>query len=114
MALIVVIIALFNTSCFTFRTARPVTLEEIYKMPPFDATVETIDISHPFIFMTEVDLWLRKAGGGDRLYLQFAPANKFIVDFARTLHEGQRYSFPQVFEDYNNSQSTNAVNTAKH
>src|SRR5664279_2404053 len=114
MGLIAVIIVLSNTSCVTVRVYRIVTFEELSKMPSFDATVELIEISHPFIFGTAVDISLKKSDGGERIDLQFARANKFVVNFAHTLHERQRYSFPQVFEDYMNSQPTNAVDTVKH
>jgi hypothetical protein len=107
--LLAIIIALLNLSCITVRNYQPVSLVEVLKMPPFKATVETIEIDHPFIFMDQVQLWLRKADGGHRLYLQFAPANKFDMDFAHTLHEGQSYIFPQVIVDFYNSQTTNKV-----
>jgi hypothetical protein len=102
------IIALFNTSCVVERTFRPVTTEELLKMPSFIATVEKIDISHPFIFRTEVDLDLKQDSGYE-FSLNFAPANKLVVDFAHSLCEGQSYIFPQVLTDYINHQGTNTV-----
>jgi hypothetical protein len=110
MFLIVAIFAIFNTSCVTVRTGRDVTLEDISKMPPFDATVESIDIYHPFWVGTSVYIYLRKADGGYRLYLQIPSANKFTVNFVQTLHVGQRYTFPKIFADYYiNTQTNNTI-----
>jgi hypothetical protein len=101
-------IALASGSCVTVHTGKDVTFELLAKMPPFKATVEHVEIIHSFIFKTEVGIWL-KVDGGSRLYLDCYPANSFVVDFARSLHEGQSYLFPQVLDDYANNQLTNAV-----
>jgi hypothetical protein len=108
-ALIAVVIALFNTSC-VIHTGKATTVEEIYKMPPFKATVEIIDIDHSFIFGDDdVTIVIRKADGGYRLYLEAVSANKSVIGFAHFLHQGQSYDFPQVFDDYMNSLKTNTV-----
>jgi hypothetical protein len=114
MALIVVIIALFNLSCVTIHTGRPVTYDDILKMSPFDATIESVEVSHPFFLYSAVDIWLKKTDGGERLDWSVCPANKYFVGFARSLHKGQSYFFPQVFADYEKSQQTNAVNMVRH
>jgi hypothetical protein len=106
--LIVMTSCLFGTSCIVKRNFRPVTVKKVLNMPPFIATVEKIDVLHPFIFRTEVDIDL-KQDTGYRFSLNFAPANKLIVDFAHSLREGQCYAFPKVLSDYISNQSTNVV-----
>jgi hypothetical protein len=108
MGLMAIIVVLFNTSCVTEREFRPVTVEEVIKMRPFKVTLEKIDIFHPFIFRTEVDLAMSQ-DGGNRFSMNFFPANKSIVNFAHSLHEGQSYIFPQVLADYMSNQSTNTM-----
>jgi hypothetical protein len=97
-ALVVVIIALSNTSCIRGRLPT-VTKDEVLKMPPFTATLEKIDVWYPDMFGTEVDLWFKK-DDGNQMCLPISPASKTIVNFARTLHEGQNYTFPQALADY--------------
>ena len=101
--LIVGIFALSNVSFVTVHYYRFVTLEDIYKGKPFKAIVEHVNISNELI-TTEVDIDIRRMDNGKRLCLCFSSANKFTIDFARTLHEGAIYVFPQLFEDYNNHQ----------
>jgi hypothetical protein len=97
------VIALSNTSCVANRLNHSVTLEEASKIPPFEVTLEKIDISyrfiHPFELATEVDLY-SKNQSGYQICFSFFPANQSVIDFAHTLQEGQQYSFPQVFKDY--------------
>ena len=111
MALVVVMVGLFCTSCISIRRQPQVTPEEAYKMIPFDATVENVYISHPFFVQTEISIILRKAEGGYRMSLHYFPATKYQINFAHFLKVGQRYSFPQVWLDFDhiNSQQTNTV-----
>jgi hypothetical protein len=100
LAITLAITALFNTSCVSVRAYRVVSIDDVVKMPAFDATVESIDISHPYVFWTAVDINLRKADGGYRMCIQTFPANKEVINFARSLHEGQKYAFPTVILDH--------------
>jgi hypothetical protein len=101
--LFVVIIGLFNTSCVMYRD---VTANQISKMPPFDATVVEVDMSHSKVFGDRVGIYLKKADG-HQIAMTYSPANAYIVNFARFLVVGHRYSFPQVFADYENNLQTN-------
>lgn len=87
---------------------REVSFEEVSKMPPFNAVVESVDIDHPFFVYTTVDIRLRRTDNGKLLDLAFSSPNTFILGFARSLHLGQEYSFPQVFGHYATSLSSNA------
>jgi hypothetical protein len=78
-----------------------VTVQELSKMPPFEAIVESVDFERPlFASKEEVDIWLKRTDDGKRLTFIFYSANQFLADFARSLHLGQTYSFPQAFDDY--------------
>jgi len=111
MTLVVVMVGLFCTSCVSVRSHPQVAPKETCTMPPFDATVEHVFISHPFFVQTEISIILRKAQGGNRISLHYYPATKYGIDFAHFLKVGQRYSFPQVWLDFDNinSQQTNNV-----
>ena len=110
--LFMALIGFTDTSCVTVERYRTVTMNDVIQMPPFDATAEDIDISHPLFLYHCVDIWLRRSDNGHLLDLQICPANEFIVRFARSLHQGQQYSFPKVFGDYVTT-ATNSVNTVK-
>jgi len=111
MAFVLVMVGLFCTSCISIRPHPQVTPEEMCKMPPFDATVENVYISHPVFLHTEISIILRKAEGGYRMSYHIFPATQYGIDFAHFLKVGQRYSFPQVWLDFDdiNSQQTNTV-----
>jgi hypothetical protein len=87
---------------------RTVSFEEVSKSPPFSATVEFVNIEHPFFISTTVDIGLRKTDDGKLLNLEFNSPNESVLGFARSLHLGQTYSFPQTFGDYVTSLSSNA------
>jgi len=84
-------------------------LGEFCKMPPFEATVEMIDVSFSALFTRNVDIYLRKVDSGERLDLSFVLAKKSAVKFARSLCEGKHYTFPQVYVDYIKGQQANTV-----
>ena len=84
-------------------------LEEFCKIPPFEATVEMIDVSYSAFFTRSVDIYLRKVDSGERLVLSFVLAKKSAVKFAHSLCEGKHYTFPQVYVDYVKGQPANNV-----
>ena len=87
---------------------RSVTVQELSKMPPFEAVVESVDIEHPYFVSTTVHIWLKRTDGGKHMDLVFDSAKQSDVGFARSLHLGQTYSFPQALGDYVTSLSTDA------
>jgi len=112
--LITVLVAILSsTSCVTTHPKNSVTLEKASKIPPFDATLEKIDFFYrfvqPFKLATEVDLYTKETNSDFQMTFSFFPADQSVVNFAHTLHEGQHYSFPQVFKDYLNSHPTNSI-----
>ena len=105
------LIGYVNTSCVGVQTARIVSINQVAEMPPFDATIESVEISHPLFLYHCVDIWLRQIDTGRHLDLQICPANDFVLGFAHSLHPAQMYSFPQLFADYANGSSTNFINS---
>ncbi len=95
------------SSCGFIQVAHDVSLDEAMKMPPFEATVDNVQISHPWFLYHRVDIWLTRVDSGKHLDLDICPANDFVLGFARSLHEGATYSFPAVFGEYVNSTPTN-------
>ena len=91
------------------RIARQVSLDEVMKMPRFEAVVEDVQIEHPLFLYHGVDIWLTRVDSGKHLDLSICPANDFVLGFARSLHEGTTYSFPDVFGQYVESTPTNTV-----
>lgn len=83
-------------SCGAIHVYHVVTLDEMEKKPPFDATIENKDISRPFFVWTAADVYMRRVDNGKRFDLQFFPAGKNTVKCVRSLQIGELYSFPQV------------------
>lgn len=81
-------------------SAQSVNYEELSKMQPFEARVESVDIEHPFFVTTTACIGLRRADDGKALDVEFASPDQFVLSFARSLHLGETYSFPQAFDDY--------------
>ena len=83
------------------NVGRNISFEQMSKMPPFTATVESIDFDHPFFTSkTSVDLWLLKSDGPECLVAHSYPADKTTVSFVRNLEKGREYVFPQAYLDY--------------
>jgi len=91
--------------------SRDINFEELSQMPPFRATVQSINIGHPFFILgTSVDIFLWKSDSKTSLVLSRYPASDFIVGFARSLHERMNYEFPKVLGDYVKSQKASETN----
>jgi len=102
-----VVFFLFTTACANVHISREVSVDAITKEPPFIATVEKIVVQNRLVFKPDIYIYLRVSNGGDRLALTIISASDFELGFAKYLHKGGSYTFPQIITDYVNSQKTN-------
>lgn len=80
--------------------SRTVSFAEMSKWPPFSATVQSVQIDHPFFISKTADVQLKRTDNGKLLVLKFGSPDEAALAFVRSLHLGQKYVFPQAFDDY--------------
>lgn len=96
------------------NVGRKISFEEMSHMPPFTATVKSVDFDHPFFgSKTSVDLWLLKSGGQECLVAHSYPADKITLAFVHSLEKERTYDFPGVYLDYVKIQGTNASSAGR-
>jgi hypothetical protein len=100
----------YDTHQMVARVYKGVSLDDVLKMQPFEATVEEVRIEHSWFFKPDVYIDLKRDDNATRLAITILGTNEAGLKFADQFHQGSSYEFPKVITDFLNAQN---VQTAR-
>src|SRR5262249_53932910 len=99
----------YDTAGMTARYYKRVSVGDVLKMQPFEATVEDVNIDRSWFFKPDVYINLKRNDNAKRLVLPIIGANELELKFAEEFHQGDSYAFPKVITDFLDAQNTNTA-----